>query len=209
MIDTKAKILAKYIPEKAAPIIAQWIDLYKCNFKISKQRRTRLGDYMPPQRGEGHKISVNYNLNPYSFLITTVHEFAHLVTWNHYKNKVKPHGQEWKNNFKLMMQPFFELNIFPQDVHYAIVNYLKNPAASSCTDINLYNTLKHYNPKTEGLISISDVKENDVFYLKNGRVFKKLNKIRTRFRCLELETNKYYLFSAVAEVYIPKQNQSA
>jgi SprT protein len=209
MIDSKAKILAKYIPEKAAPIIAQWIDLYKCNFKISKQRGTRLGDYMPPQRGEGHKISVNYNLNPYSFLVTTVHEFAHLVTWNHHKNKVKPHGQEWKNNFKLMMSPFFELNVFPVDVNNAILNYLRNPAASSCSDVNLFNTLKQYNPKTEGLIAITEIAENDVFYLKNGRAFKKLNKIRTRFRCIELETNRHYLFSAVAEVYKVEKNLSA
>ena len=209
MIDPKAKVLAKYMPELAAPIISKWIDIYKCNFKISKQRGTKLGDYMPPQRGNGHKISVNHNLNSYSFLITTVHEFAHLVTWNEFKNSIKPHGIEWKNNFKLLMRPFFELDIFPEDINHAIKNYLKNPAASSCGDANLYNTLKLYNPKTEGLISITEIEEHDIFCLKNGRVFKKLNKIRTRFRCLEVETNRFYLFSAVAEVYKVKKNLSA
>jgi SprT protein len=209
MIDPKAKVLAKYMPETAAPIISKWIDLYKCDFKIAKQRGTKLGDYMPPQRGNGHKISVNHNLNTYSFLITTVHEFAHLITWNQFKNSVKPHGQEWKENFNVLMRPFFELKIFPADVNKAIISYLKNPAASSCSDVNLFNTLKSYNPKTTGLVSITEIAENDIFCLKNGKVFKKLNKIRTRFKCLELETNRFYLFSVVAEVYIPKQNQSA
>ena len=95
----KVDVLAQYMPLSAAPIISKWIDYFQCEFKISKNRATKLGDYRHPFKNNGHKISVNNNLNSYAFLVTTVHEFAHLLTWNEYKNKVKPHGNEWKNNF--------------------------------------------------------------------------------------------------------------
>src|SRR5687767_3970324 len=104
----KVSLLEKYLPLAAAPIIARWIDYFQCEFKVSRTRNTKYGDYRPPFKNEGHRISVNYNLNSYAFLVTTVHEFAHLLTWNEHKRKAKPHGLEWKNNFKKMMRPFFE-----------------------------------------------------------------------------------------------------
>ncbi|RZK82169.1 MAG: sprT domain-containing protein, partial [Pedobacter sp.] len=116
----KVEVLSQYMPLGAAPVIARWIDYFQCEFKISKSRSTKLGDYRHPFNGVGHKISVNNNLNQYSFLVTTVHEFAHLLTWNDHKNKVKPHGEEWKKNFKRMMVPFIDQQVFPEDIQYAI-----------------------------------------------------------------------------------------
>lgn len=200
MEDQKVQILSKYIPLEAAPLIAKWIDFYKCNFKISKNRDTKLGDYRPPQRGDGHKISVNYNLNKYAFLVTTVHEFAHLHTWNENKQHAKPHGIEWKSNFKKMMQPFFELDIFPMDVKKAIVSYLQNPAASSCSDLTLFKTLRNYDRKDPTLLSVEKIPDHHSFVMKNGKIFKKLEKIRKRYRCVEVKTGLIYLFSPIAEV---------
>ncbi|MBU1372438.1 MAG: SprT-like domain-containing protein [Bacteroidetes bacterium] len=199
-MDSKIKILTKYIPENAAPLIARWIDFYRCDFKISKTRNTKLGDYRSPFKGEGHKISVNYNLNQFSFLVTTVHEFAHLVTFNEYKNRVKPHGAEWKDNFKRMMVPFFELEIFPMDVKKAIVAYLHNPAASSCSDLNLYKALKIYDQPNPSMVTVEKIPTNSIFVMKNGRTFKKLERIRKRYRCVEIKTGLIYLFSPIAEV---------
>lgn len=204
MLDKKAEILSKYLPSAAAPIISKWIDEFKCEFKISKSRNSKFGDYRPPYNGKGHKISVNYNLNTYAFLVTTVHEFAHLITWEQYKLKAKPHGAEWKLNFKKMMHPFFDLDIFPKEVNLAIKAYLNNPAASSCTDLNLYNTLKAFDKQIPGMLTIDKVSENQLFCLKNGRTFKKLEKIRKRYRCVEINTNRVYLFSPIAEVYLLK-----
>ena len=105
-----------YLPPAAAPLIARWIDHFQCEFKVSRNRNSKFGDYRPPHGGKGHRISVNYDLNQYAFLVTTVHEFAHLHTWNGHKHRAKPHGAEWKANFKKMMQPFFEKDIFPFDI---------------------------------------------------------------------------------------------
>ena len=197
----KIEVLAQYLPEQAAPIIAKWIDYFQCEFKISKNRATKLGDYRHPFKGNGHKISVNNDLNSYAFLVTTVHEFAHLLTWNDHKNKVKPHGTEWKNNFKRMMKPFFELNIFPEDIHHTITNYLNNPAASSCTDLTLARALKKYDADL-ATNRIEEIPINAVFTLKDGRKFKKGERIRKRYRCLCLDNGNIYLFNPLAEVLL-------
>ena len=197
----KVKVLERYLPPAAAPLIARWIDYFKCEFKISRNRNSKFGDYRPPHDGKGHRISVNYDLNAYAFLVTTVHEFAHLHTWNEHKHKAKPHGTEWKNNFKKMMQPFFEKEIFPADVKHAITRYLNNPAASSCTDLHLYKSLRLYDPpKPEAHLTVEKVPMNALFKLKNGRVFRKDEKLRKRYKCTEIKTRRVYLFSPVAEV---------
>ncbi len=188
------------MPSDAAPVIARWIDYFKCEFKISRNRSTKFGDYRHPFKDAGHRISVNYNLNPYAFLITTVHEFAHLLTWNEHKRKAKPHGQEWKDNFKKMMRPFFEQSIFPPDVKQAIVKYLENPAASSCTDLNLFRILKAYDRKAEGVFCVENIEMKALFSIKGGRIFRKECLVRKRYRCVEINTGAVYLFPPLAEV---------
>lgn len=198
----KDQLLAQYMPAVAAPIIARWIDYFQCEFKISKSRSTKLGDYRHPFKTAGHRISVNNNMNHYAFLVTTVHEFAHLLTWNDHKNKVKPHGLEWKRNFKRMMSPFLEQEVFPADVQQAIQTYLNNPSASSCTDLQLSRTLKRYNDQSKGL-HLEEIALNTVFSIKDGRRFKKGEQLRKRYRCTCLDNGHVYLFNPLAEVIVP------
>lgn len=197
----KAHLLAQYMPAPAAPIIAKWIDYFQCEFKISKNRTTKLGDYRHPFKGNGHKISVNNDLNPYAFLVTTVHEFAHLLTWNDYKNKVKPHGTEWKTNFKRMMKPFFDIEVFPPDIRHTIINYLNNPAASSCTDLTLARALKMYDAPLASQ-KVEELPIDAIFKIKDGRKFKKGERMRKRYRCLCLDNGNTYLFNPLAEVFL-------
>ncbi|HEY0896418.1 MAG TPA: sprT domain-containing protein [Sphingobacteriaceae bacterium] len=196
----KVKVLEKYVPADAAPVISRWIDYFQCEFKVSKSRDSKLGDYRPPFRGKGHRISVNYNLNPYAFLVTTVHEFAHLQTWNEHKQKARPHGQEWKENFRKMMRPFFDKKVFPSDINKAIISYLNNPAASSCSDLNLLRALQKYDQRADDTVTVERLPDNSLFQMKNGRVFRKEAQIRKRYRCVEIKTGLVYLFNPLAEV---------
>jgi SprT protein len=195
----KVQVLTQYMPPAAAPLIAKWIDYFQCEFKISRNRATKLGDYRHPFKDSGHKISVNNDLNRYAFLVTTVHEFAHLLTWNEYKNKVKPHGQEWKNNFKRMMSPFLEQSVFPEDIQQAILTYLSNPSASSCTDLQLSRALKRYD-QAYNSSRLEEIPLNTVFTIKDGRKFRKGERLRKRYRCLCLDNGNIYLFNPLAEV---------
>jgi SprT protein len=175
------------MPAEAAPVIARWIDYFQCEFKISRNRATKLGDYRHPFKDSGHKISVNNNLNSYAFLVTTVHEFAHLLTWNEHKNKAKPHGLEWKRNFKRMMSPFLEQQLFPLDIQEAISAYLINPAASSCTDLKLSRALRSYDAAQTKFVRLEEVQNGLMFSIKDGRKFKKGEQLRKRYRCTSLE----------------------
>lgn len=196
----KVKVLEKYVPADAAPVISRWIDYFQCEFRVSRSRNSKLGDYRPPFRGKGHRISVNYNLNPYAFLVTTVHEFAHLQTWNEYKQAAKPHGQEWKENFRKMMRPFFDRKVFPTDINKAIISYLNNPAASSCSDLNLLRALQKYDQRQDDVVTVERLPADSLFQMKNGRVFRKGAQMRKRFRCVEVKTGLVYLFNPLAEV---------
>jgi SprT protein len=198
----KTKVLEKYLPLAAAPLISRWIDYFKCEFKISRSRNSKFGDYRAPFQGKGHRISVNHNLNIYAFLVTTVHEFAHLHTWNQHQNKVKPHGAEWKQNFKKMMQPFFDQQVFPADIEQAITRYLNNPAASSCSDLNLYRTLRSYDAPMPDVLTVEKLPLNSLFKFKGERIFRRGEQLRKRFKCVEIATRRIYLFSPVAEVEV-------
>jgi SprT protein len=190
------------MPAEAAPVIARWIDYFQCEFKISRNRATKLGDYRHPFKDSGHKISVNNNLNSYAFLVTTVHEFAHLLTWNEHKNKAKPHGLEWKRNFKRMMSPFLEQQLFPRDIQEAISAYLINPAASSCTDLKLSRALRSYDAAQTKFVRLEEVQNGLMFSIKDGRKFKKGEQLRKRYRCTSLDNGHIYLFNPLAEVEV-------
>lgn len=192
-------ILRKYLPEKSVELIARWIVEFDFKLKIKKERSTRLGDYTSPRSGSNHLITINHNLNQYAFLITLVHEVAHLVTFNKHGDRVNPHGAEWKSNFQLLIQPFLNTDVFPLEVFAALRRYMNNPAASSCSDHHLLRTLKLHDDEN-AQVFLEYLPEGAVFLYNGSRVFQKGPRIRKRFRCREISTGSIYLFNALAEV---------
>jgi SprT protein len=191
--------LKPFVPPQTETLVAEMIIFHNVHLKLTKHRATKLGDYRPPFKGEGHRITVNKSLNPYSFLITFVHEVAHLTCWNKYQNRVQPHGGEWKNEFKMLMKPFLSQHIFPQNVLIALNKYMQNPAASSCADVDLLKALQNYQAD-DGLLNLEQLPENVVFMLDGNKVFKKGPLERKRFRCLNLTNKRYYFVNALARV---------
>lgn len=203
-IQRNSEILRKYIPEFAVPQIAHWIIEFDFKLRITKERSSKLGDYTSPRNGMNHVITINHNLNPYSFFVTLVHEIAHLKTFNQYKNTVSPHGAEWKQSFRELMQPFLSTDFLPLDIFYALRKYMLNPAAASCSDVTLMRTLKLYDDvNTNGhLILLEHIPYRSHFIYNSSRVFLKGEKIRKRFRCTEISSGTIYLFSPLAEVEV-------
>lgn len=198
-VERNKNILHKYIPEKAVPVISEWIYKFDFKLRIKKSRATKLGDYRPPVKGENHLITVNYDLNKYAFLITLVHEIAHLTNYNKHKNSVKPHGDEWKFHYKLLMQQFLIPDVFPEDVIDALVKYMNNPAASSCSDHNLLRVLKKYDVRQHTVL-LEELPQGSKFVYNNERIFIKGEQVRKRFKCVEVPTNRLYLFNPLTEV---------
>lgn len=195
------EILKKHIPHKALSYVCEFLLHYKVQLKITRKRTSKFGDYRPPFKGSSHVITINGDLNPYAFLITLLHEMAHLSCYVKHGSKrgIKPHGKEWKDEFKHHMAPFIQLKLFPQDILKAVFNYIQNPAASSCSDEPLMRSLKKYDPKSE-LVFLEELPENSLFIIGKGRIFKKGPKQRKHYKCLCLNNKKMYLVSPLAEV---------
>jgi hypothetical protein len=193
-------ILNKYLPVNSSEYVVDLIIKHKVNFNISPPRKTKLGDYRYPLNGKGHRISVNGDLNPYSFLITTIHEFAHLLTYNKHQRKVSPHGVEWKNEFINLFSPLFKIVELPEDVFLALNNYFQNPKASSCTDDRLMRVLKRYN-KSNNEILVEHLKIGVKFKL-NGKIFVKGKRLRKYYLCKDVNTGRDYRINGLASVQI-------
>ncbi len=199
--------LKQFIPEAAAPRVLEYLHQYKVHLTITRERKSVLGDYRHALAEKNHRISVNGNLNKYAFLITLIHELAHLVTFMQFSNRVLSHGREWKSIYRHMLEDFIRLQIFPADILSAFSRTLHNLPASSCADENLMRILKKYDIKTDGLVLVEDLPEGSLFDAGKGRIFRKGKKLRKRFQCVEIATRRTYLFSPIFEV-LPAGNEN-
>ena len=194
-------VLAKYLPDAFVPYICDLIISSHVKFKIVAPRRSKLGDFRSSNmRTEKSQISINGNLNPYAFLITTLHEIAHLNTFNHYGNRVTPHGKEWKIEFASLLKPILNNNQLPNDLKKVLEKSIKNLKASSYSDIELSRILKKYD-SAKGTYLLEDLNEDCLFKL-NKKVYSKGKLRRTRYLCKEISSGKSYLVHALAEVNI-------
>ena len=195
-MDKKKEILSKYLPEKSVELVIELLEKDPCHLKIVNNRKTKHGDFKKFPNGD-YQITINNDLNVYRFLLTLIHEIAHLVTYKNNK-RVKPHGIEWKRNFQHLMLPFVNPEIYPKEILPYLAQYLINPKASTDTDVKSSLALKQFDEKTN---------KNYIFeiplaskFTHNNKVFVRGEKRRTRYECVEVYTDRKYLFHANAEV---------
>lgn len=191
-------LLLKYLPPQSHEYVAFVVKTYPAHVHISSQRISKLGDFRPSSHGRLHRISINHNLNPYAFLITLMHEYAHLLNWERHRNKVKPHGQEWKQEFKNLMHPLMNRSVFPETILNALHKYMSNPAASSCADKTLMLALRTFDQEQKHYLC--DLEQDAVFRLSSGKMFIRKEKRRKFYTCIELHSGKKYLVNELAEV---------
>lgn len=194
--------LQDFLPPGTYEAVLQYLQQYHVHLTIAKERKSILGDYRHRTYEKNHRISVNGNLNVYAFLITLLHEIAHLLQFEQYGNKVASHGKEWKNIFGQLLAQFIQNKIFPQDIEQALLRSLSNPSASSCADEVLLRTLKNYDATPSHLIMVESVPENAFFKTHDNRIFQKGQRLRKRYKCVEIKTGRLYLFSPVYEVEV-------
>lgn len=190
--------LAKYIPEHAVKPVFDLIVANQVHLKIVNERQTRHGDYRRGHTGK-HEITVNASLNRYRFLITLIHEIAHLVAFEKFGRNIKPHGNEWKFTFQRLMVPFIRPEIFPGLILPLLARHFKNPSASSDTDTTLSLALKQYDQENDKNY-VFEIPYGSIFRIKNGKIFKKVAVRTKRFECIEISSGKTYLFNPNAEV---------
>jgi len=194
--------LQHFLPPNTFPAVMEYLHLYKVHLTVARERKSILGDYRHRTQHHTHRISVNGNLNRYAFLITLLHELAHLLTFEKWSNRVQSHGQEWKQTFGQLLSQFIQHKIFPPDIESALLKSISNPAASSCADMVLLKTLRRYDEKKTTATLVEELPLNTLFKTHDGKVFQKGPMARKRFKCVEVATGKLYLFSPVYEVEV-------
>ncbi|MES2883002.1 MAG: SprT-like domain-containing protein [Bacteroidota bacterium] len=195
--------LQKFLPAGTLEPVILYLQQYNVHLTVARERKSILGDYRHKTHHSNHRISVNGNLNQYAFLITLLHELAHLLTFEKWGNRVSSHGREWKQVFGELLAQFIQHDVFPADIKNALLQSLHNPAASSCADEVLLRTLKNYDAKKDGLVFVEQLPAGALFATHDGRIFKKGEKLRKRYKCEEVKTKRMYLFSPVYEIKQP------
>lgn len=201
IVEHPLQALQQYIPANSFDYVVQYINQYKLHLTVTKKRKTILGDYRHPFMGKNHRITINGDLNVYEFLITFLHELAHLQTFEQFGNRVDAHGNEWKSAYGKLLLQFLTLNIFPEDIALALHKTMNNPAATASGETHLLKVLRKYNkPRSANHITVEQLPAGSYFKTDKGMVFKKGILRRKRYECLQVSTGKLYAFSPIAEV---------
>ena len=187
-----------FLPKDSRSLIQKWVAEIDVVIKVVKARKTKLGDFRYSYDNKCI-ITINDDLNPFSFLITLTHEIAHAFVHKEFKGDVASHGKEWKEVFKQLMLNFLSKNIFPENIMIPLSIHLIKPSASSCNDFDLSLALKQYDKIKK--LNISDIELGELF-ISSNRVFIKGHKLRKRFKCKEIKTNRIYLFNPLAHIEI-------
>ncbi len=191
------KILAQYISENALTYCTTLSNNYTFKFDLSFNRKTKFGHYKYWPQTKSHTISINKGLSKELFLVTYIHELAHLDVILTYGRKVMPHGKEWKATFRSLMAPLLSHSIFDTNLLSALALHLKKPRASLSADPRLWAIL--FPSKNKNSLSVKDINEGEDFIFKK-RLFKKVKSRRTRALCYEAKSGNNYLIPLLAEI---------
>ena len=186
-----------YIPKLSVNLVENLIKEENLIIKIVKIRKTKHGDFKKFVNGSS-QITLNLIENKYRFLITLIHELAHFRVNKNSNFKKAPHGSDWKNTYKLLMLPFLNNSIFPDNILSKLAKHMKNPSATTDSDIDLVISLSKYDQHNDSVF-LFDVMSESLFEF-NNQIYKKIGKLRKRYICKDIIKNKKYLFSPVTRV---------
>jgi hypothetical protein len=187
-------IIKNHVPAEAVSYCIQlWLDK-PFDFRLRKKRISKAGDFSC-HPGKTPRITVNHDLSLHEFLLTYVHEVAHLHVHHKFGFKAEPHGTEWKTTFQQLLNPLLIENIFPEPVLSCLKDHMADPMASTYSDGKLTRQLRTLDPRVKHITLLSDLPEGSIFDFQ-GRWYKKGKLKRTRVLCQEMKSKKQYLVPA-------------
>lgn len=206
MEDKEIEIFKKYLPERSIVYCHQLWKEHHIQFTISPPRKSVYGNYV--YRHGIHHISVNGDLSPESFLVTYLHEVAHLLVRKSTTRRPKPHGIEWQRAFRAVMKPMLELQVFGSELTQALNRHLEKPRATSCADPVMHRLLM-------GSQEMDEAEKDEVIIEKlapgtrfvfQSLIFRIIRKVRTRLECVRESDGALYRFQPTARVRLLDQD---
>ena len=193
--------LSQKLPTTAVAYAVSLWEREPFSFRITATRKSKLGDFRYRRDRKIQTITINPDLNPFQFLLTYIHEVAHLHAFVKFGIETAPHGIEWKSTFHQLMIPLLSTTYFPIDLLIPLRKHMRNPKASSSSDLFLMKEMSKYDQKsiTQEIVFLSDVKPGNRFLL-SGREFEKGETRRTRVLCQEVKSGRKYLIAQLAKV---------
>lgn len=198
-VEKEYQKLRSYVPAPAADYCIDLWRLYDFTLKIKGDRKTKLGDFRVVKATGQVTITVNGTLNPEAFLITYLHELAHLLAWRQHRSGIKPHGPEWQAQFQLLMQPVLTAEVFPAVVLKPLRAYMQRPSASTASCQPLWIALRSLDEVPQHVVLLAQVPDGSTFRFGQTN-YLKVEKRRTRALCQNLENGRRYLISTAAQV---------
>src|SRR5690606_21108023 len=189
------KPIENQLPDGALNYIRKWLAVSNVIITLKRSRKSTLGDYRYLAASDTHQITVDRELSPEAFFFVLTHEIAHLHVRKIFRNRIKPHGEEWKTVFGKLLND--SLPVYSQELQTSIIRHAESPKANLTADPNLWKKLFLVN--SDSKMSLENLYSDQKFRLGN-RFFQKGEKRKIRYICKEITTGKRYLINGQAIV---------
>ncbi len=188
------------LPEGSAELVNHWLAESPVPVLLARSRRSKHGDFRVPRNNRPAYITMNHDLHPVEFLITLAHEIAHYRNWKKHGRRARPHGPEWRDEFRKMLAEVLQSKLFEPELNTVIYqHYFKRKLIGSGSSEQL-NRLLGKGLEESGIVRVADLPEGTIFTLRNGKSFIKGKKLRKRYQCRETVSFRIYSVHALAEV---------
>ncbi|MET3536519.1 SprT-like domain-containing protein [Chryseobacterium limigenitum] len=187
--------LEKYLPPNTLQYLKHWFLDYYIHIKITRNRNSKLGDYrkLPDN---SHEITINSTLPPQLFFFVLTHELAHLIAFEKYGRRISPHGNEWKETFRLMLLESIE--VYEEELRPIITKFSRSPKANFMASPDLVKYF-HIEKQDDTLQFIEELQKGDYFIYRNEKYFLE-GLIKKNYLCKNLATGRKYSFKPLARV---------
>lgn len=184
-----------YLPDYSILYVDGLVKKFNVHFKVVAPRSTKLGDCrFPRKKKEKIIITINQDLRPFQFLVTSLHELAHAQTFIEFKHRVPPHGKEWKSNFSSILMDLINQQVVPDREQKILLSIAKNPKSTSFGNVALQQFVKEGNA-----IFLRDIADGSIFNFKN-RDFRKIKLLRSYVLCSCTSSHRQYKIHGLAEI---------
>ncbi|MFH2095621.1 MAG: hypothetical protein ABIJ16_07955 [Bacteroidota bacterium] len=199
MAEKQTDEVKKYFPPDSEDYVIRQIKKYRIDLKFVRPRSTKTGDYRPPSPPYGHRISLNNDLNALSMLTTFLHELAHLHVHEKYFFRRSPHGRHWFAEFRKLMLEATKLGLYPDAISEIIRQTIIEKKAGNYRSVLSYAL----NPRddTSDKLLLKDLGPGYEITIRNNRRFRVIEKLRRRYKCIDLKNGRLYLVHGDAEIY--------